>query len=189
MLENLSFFSTHVSWPNNCRMVLVGRDLMDHLVSTPLPWAGTLSPRPRCSKPCPTWPWTLPGRVQPQLLWATCASASPPSVKNFFFLISNLDLPFFSWKPLPLVLSLYALVTKEKFFIINFTLGIQGLQWIWQTLGGPVYHHLIDSTCKIMDAFTISLTICKYRSGIWQWQNSFLQTWFYLLGGVLKCIV
>jgi len=48
-------------------MVWVGRDLKDHLVPTPLPWAGTPSTRPGCSKPHPTWPWTLPGTGQPQL--------------------------------------------------------------------------------------------------------------------------
>ncbi|GAB0189020.1 centromere protein C [Grus japonensis] len=39
----------------NHRMVWVGRDLKDHLVPTPLPWAGTPSTRPRCPKPHPTW--------------------------------------------------------------------------------------------------------------------------------------
>jgi len=58
-------------------MLRVGRDLKDHLVPTPLPWAS--STRPGCSELHPTWPWTLPGRGHPQLLWATCASASPPS--------------------------------------------------------------------------------------------------------------
>ena len=47
--------------------------------SSPLPRAGTPPTRPGCSKPRPAWPWTLPGRGQPQLLWATCAKASPPS--------------------------------------------------------------------------------------------------------------
>ena len=46
-------------------MVWVGRDHKDHLVPNPLPWAGTSSTRPGCSKPHPTWPWTLPGREQP----------------------------------------------------------------------------------------------------------------------------
>ncbi|KFW07755.1 Dysferlin, partial [Eurypyga helias] len=45
---------------------------LDHPVPTPLPWAGTPSPRPGCSKPHPAWPWTLPGMGHPQLLWATC---------------------------------------------------------------------------------------------------------------------
>ena len=45
----------------------------------PLPWAGTPSTRPRCSKSHPTWPWTLPRRGRPQLLWATWSSASPLS--------------------------------------------------------------------------------------------------------------
>jgi len=50
----------------------------DHLVPIPLPWAGTPSTKPGCSKSHQTLPWTLPGRGHPQLLWATCASASPP---------------------------------------------------------------------------------------------------------------
>jgi len=44
-------------------MVWVGRDLIDHLVPLPLPWAGTPSARPTCSKP-----WTLPRRGHSQLL-------------------------------------------------------------------------------------------------------------------------
>ena len=44
--------------PQNHRMVWVGRDLTDELVPSPLPWAGTLSTRARCSKPRPTWPWS-----------------------------------------------------------------------------------------------------------------------------------
>ena len=60
-------------------MVRVGRDLKAHLVPTPLPSAGTPSTRPGCSELHPAWPWTLPGRGHPQLLWATCSSVSPPS--------------------------------------------------------------------------------------------------------------
>jgi len=56
-------------------MVWVGRELKHHLVPTPLPWAKTASTRPGCSKPHPAWPWTLPGRGQLQILWATCSSA------------------------------------------------------------------------------------------------------------------
>jgi len=52
-------------------MVWVGRDLIDHPVPTPLPWAGTPSTRPGYSELHPTWP----GRGQPQLLWATWSSA------------------------------------------------------------------------------------------------------------------
>jgi len=60
-------------------MVWVGKDLKDHLVRTPLAWAGTPSARPGCSKPHPTWAWTLPGRGQLQLLRETCSRASLPS--------------------------------------------------------------------------------------------------------------
>ena len=65
------------SW--NHRMVWVARDIKEYLVPAPLPWAGTSSSRPGCSKLRPTWPGTLPERGQPQLLWATCFSISPPS--------------------------------------------------------------------------------------------------------------
>ena len=60
----------------NHSMVWVGKDLTDHLVPTLLPWAGTPSTRPHCSKSHPLWPWTLPGRGHPQVLWATSSSAS-----------------------------------------------------------------------------------------------------------------
>ena len=90
-------------------------NLKDHLVPTSLPWAGTPSTRPSCSKPHPAWPWTLLGTGHLQLLWATCSSVSPPPfiLKNFF-LISGLNLPSFSLKPLPLVLSLHALVKSSS---------------------------------------------------------------------------
>jgi len=38
----------------NHRIVWARRDFTDHLVPTPLPWAGTPSTRPGCSKPHPT---------------------------------------------------------------------------------------------------------------------------------------
>jgi len=60
-------------------MVWVGKDLKDHLVTTPLPWAWTSSTRPGCSELHPACPWTLPGRGHLQLLWATCSSVAPPS--------------------------------------------------------------------------------------------------------------
>jgi len=37
-------------------MVSVGRDLKDHLVPNPMPWAGTSASRPGCSALYPTWP-------------------------------------------------------------------------------------------------------------------------------------
>ena len=52
----------------------------DHLVPTPPPWGGTSSTRPGCSKPHSTWPWTVPGRGDLQLLWATfspCPGGAP----------------------------------------------------------------------------------------------------------------
>jgi len=38
-------------------MVWLGRDLIDHLVPAPLPWAGTPCVRPGCSKPHPKPPF------------------------------------------------------------------------------------------------------------------------------------
>jgi len=43
----------------NHRMIWIGRDFIDHSVPTPLPRAETPSTRTGCSKPHPTWPWTL----------------------------------------------------------------------------------------------------------------------------------
>jgi len=55
-------------------MVWVGRDLKEHLVKTPhLPLDQVTQ------SPIQPGLGTLPGKGQPQLLWATCASASPPS--------------------------------------------------------------------------------------------------------------
>lgn len=48
----------------NHRMVWVKRNLIDPLVKTPLPWAGTLSIRQDCTKPHQTWPQTLSGNLQ-----------------------------------------------------------------------------------------------------------------------------
>jgi len=58
-------------------MVWVRKDLKNHVVPSPLPWAGT--PSTSCSKTHPTWLWTLPGRGHPEIVWETCASASPTS--------------------------------------------------------------------------------------------------------------
>lgn len=75
-------------------MVWVGRDLKNHLVPAPMPWAGIPSIKSIFSKPHPTWPWT--SRMwHPQLL---CPSVSHPHSKNFI-LISNLNLPSFILKP------------------------------------------------------------------------------------------
>ena len=95
-------------------MVWVGRDLKDHLVPTPLPWAGTPSTRPGCSKSHPAWPWTLPGRGQPQLRWDNLFQCLTSLIVKNFFLISSLNLPSFTLKTLPLVLSLQALVKSPS---------------------------------------------------------------------------
>jgi len=66
-------------------MVRVGRDLKDHLVPTPLPWTGTSSTSPRCSELHPTWPWALPGRGHPQLLWTMWSRVSPLSTEEMSY--------------------------------------------------------------------------------------------------------
>jgi len=69
-------------------MVWVGRDLKDHLVPTSLPWAGTSSSRPGCSKPHPNSPGKLPGKGHLQILWATYSSASPPSIHTYVYSVA-----------------------------------------------------------------------------------------------------
>jgi len=59
--EIVCFLDTVFTESQNHRMVWVRRDLIDHLVPTPLPWAGTPSTRPGCSKPHPVWPWDRGG--------------------------------------------------------------------------------------------------------------------------------
>lgn len=54
----------------------VERDPKDHLIPA--------TTGPGCSKLYPSSPWPLPGMGQPQLPWATCAWASPPSQRTFF---------------------------------------------------------------------------------------------------------
>ena len=78
-------------------MVWVGSDITDHLVPTPLPWAGTPSTRPGCSKPHPTWPWTLPRRGQPQLQFR------PLNYSVVCFLTSRCVCSFFEAKVLVVV--------------------------------------------------------------------------------------
>lgn len=50
------------------RMVRVGRELPDDLISTALTWTEECSIRSVCSEPHPTWPQTLPGMGHSQFL-------------------------------------------------------------------------------------------------------------------------
>ena len=88
-------------------MVRVGRDLKDHLVPAPLPLAGTSSTRPGCSELHPTLNTSREGAATASL-GNLCQCFTTLTVKNFF-LISNLNLPSFSLKLFPLVLSLHTL--------------------------------------------------------------------------------
>jgi len=81
-----------------------------------LPWAGTPATRPGCSKPHPTWPQTsLTSREGESAtsLGILVQCLTTLTVKNFF-LISDLNLPSFSFKLLPLVLSLHTLVKSPS---------------------------------------------------------------------------
>lgn len=69
-------------------------DLKDYLSTAPRLWARTPSTTPVWSGLPTAWYWTLPGMGHPQLLWATCSSASPPHNKEIF-LISNLNFSSF----------------------------------------------------------------------------------------------
>jgi len=95
----------------NHRMVWVGRDLKDHLIPTPLPWAGTSSTRPGCPKPHPAWPWTLPGRGQPQLSGQPVPVPQHPHDEEFLPYIWTKS-PLFQFKaitPCPALLALHSL--------------------------------------------------------------------------------
>ena len=64
----------------NHRMTSFEKDHNDHLVSTPLLCVGLPTARPGCPEPRPAWPLMPSGMGHPQPLWATCSSASAPSV-------------------------------------------------------------------------------------------------------------
>jgi len=69
---------------------------------------GTPTSRSGCSEPGPAWPWMSQGLGFSPHLWATCSSTSPSYFKKL--LMCNLNLPFSSLKPFPLVLSLQTLL-------------------------------------------------------------------------------
>jgi len=59
-----------------------GKGPLKHTWSNPLPQAGTSSTRSGCSEPPPAWPGMFPQMGHQPPLWATCASASPPSLQK-----------------------------------------------------------------------------------------------------------
>ena len=91
-------------------MAWVGRDLSRSSSPSPLQWAGTSSTRSSCSEPYPTWPGMFPGMRHLPI------SGQPVPVFHHphFFLASSPNLPSLSSKPLPLVLSLQALLNDES---------------------------------------------------------------------------
>lgn len=79
----------------NHGMLRVWGDLVDHLVPTSLPWAGTLHSRPDYSRP-----WTLPRLGHPRLPWASCSVFYHPWSKEF---LSKANLNFSPFCSNPLI--------------------------------------------------------------------------------------
>lgn len=74
-----------------------------------LPWAETPCTIPGCFKLCPTWPWILSrDGASIDSLGNLSQCLTSLTEKNFFSLISNLNIFSFSLKPIPLVLSPHA---------------------------------------------------------------------------------
>lgn len=61
-------------------MVSIEKDLQDNLIPNSPPGAGMPSTRPGFLNPNQAQSSALPGMELPQLLWATCSSASPASL-------------------------------------------------------------------------------------------------------------
>ena len=100
--------------PENHSMAWVGRDLQRSSSSNTLLLAGLLLTKLCCPKLHSAWSWTLQG-------WGIHNfSGQPVHWHCNFFLISNLNLASFSFKPLPLVLSLHSLTKSHS---INFLQG------------------------------------------------------------------
>ena len=74
--QPLSILSGLSGTSENHRMAWLEKDLKDHLVSTPLLYAGSWTTRPGCPEPHPAWPWMPPGMGHPQSPWATCFTVS-----------------------------------------------------------------------------------------------------------------
>ena len=70
--------------------------------------AGTPPAVPGCSKPCPAWPWTLPGMGSPQLFGQHVPGLPHPHSEEF---PSNLPSSpaLWHWEAIPCVLSLHSL--------------------------------------------------------------------------------
>ena len=90
--------------PYNHKLAWVGRDLK----------TGTSHTRPGCPKPHPTWPWALRGMEHSLSLGRLLKWLTTLWVNNFF-LISILNLPSFSLKPLSSTLLLWPLITSPIF--------------------------------------------------------------------------
>jgi len=71
----------------------------------PLLWAG-LPASSGCPGPHPAWPWVPAGMGHHSFSGQLCQYLTALSMKNFLQKTSNINLPYSSLKPLPLVLSL-----------------------------------------------------------------------------------
>jgi len=87
-------------------------DLEDHLSPIPLLRARAPSTSPGCSTPCPNSNPAREGAATASL--GSLGQGLPTLTVKDFFLTSNLNLLSFSLKPLPLVLSLHALVKSPS---------------------------------------------------------------------------
>lgn len=94
-------------WSESHKMVWAGRDTKDHLVPTPLPWAGTPSTRLGHSKPHPVWPMVLHSRYEQEHF--------APSTEC---LIGEL---FFQWKAIFVVQSIQGEEAQKKRVTASFS--------------------------------------------------------------------
>lgn len=130
-----------------------------------LTWAGRSFTRPGCSRPHRTW--TLPGIWDPQFFRKTCSSASRPISETTFFLLSNQNLPSFSWKSL-LVLPLQAAscvqlsVSRKR---MSLCLKIQSFCVpVAASKPGPNF----DNSCRKSPDKCAFLSYCCRKAAVWK---------------------
>lgn len=121
-------------------MVWVGRELQRPPSPFLLPWVETWSNRSCCSKPHSTCSRTLPEMEDSQLLWATCFSLTTPR-KRFLFHIPNLNLPSFTLKLFPLILSPQAIIKclPLSFLWLLFICWKAAIKWPWSLFSFRLY--------------------------------------------------
>lgn len=107
---------------------------------------GTPSTRSSCSRPYPTWPWTLLVLGHPQPPWAIWISQHPHSKEFFPVILKNV--PSFNLHPLYLVLSLQTLpsLLQPIRFLLYFSPYPVYEEGVIKVLGGHVAAHQVQST-------------------------------------------